>query len=55
MADKNYFEELNNINVSDKTEKKGNLTYLSWVFAWGEIKKRPRADVSITRMGAPLG
>ena len=36
----NYFEELNNVNVSDRTEKKGNLTYLSWAWAWGEIKKR---------------
>lgn len=41
MADKmNYFEVLNAINVSDKTEKKGNLTYLSWAWAWGELKKR---------------
>lgn len=41
MADKmNYFEILNAINVSDKTEKKGNLTYLSWAWAWGELKKR---------------
>ena len=36
----NYFETLNAINVSDKTEKKGKLTYLSWVYAWSEIKKR---------------
>ena len=35
----NYFAQLNAINVNDKTEKKGNLTYLSWVYAWGEIKK----------------
>jgi len=35
----NYFTELNNINVNDKTEKKGNLTYLSWAWAWGEVKK----------------
>ena len=35
----NYFQTLNNINVNDKAEKKGNLTYLSWPFAWGEIKK----------------
>lgn len=35
----NYFKTLNQINVNNKTEKKGNLTYLSWVFAWGEIKK----------------
>ena len=35
----NYFTKLNSINVNDKTEKKGNLTYLSWAWAWGEIKK----------------
>ena len=39
MAEKNYFEELNAVNVSGKTEKKGNLTYLSWAWAWGELKK----------------
>ena len=39
MADKNYFTELNRINVTDKTEKKNGLTYLSWAWAWGEIKK----------------
>lgn len=49
MADKtNYFEVLNSINVSDKTEKKGNLTYLSWAWAWGELKKRyPNATYKI--------
>lgn len=36
----NYFVELNSINVSDKTEKKNGLTYLSWPWAWGELKKR---------------
>jgi len=36
---KNYFEVLNSVNVSDKTEKKGNLTYLSWAWAWAELKK----------------
>jgi hypothetical protein len=38
--EKNYFEELNSINVSDKIEKKNGLSYLSWAFAWGEIKKK---------------
>lgn len=38
--DNNYFELLNSINVNDKTEKKNNLTYLSWAWAWAEIKKR---------------
>ena len=33
------FEEITKINVSEKTEKKGNLTYLSWAWAWAEFKK----------------
>ena len=33
------FETLNKINVNDKTEKKNGLTYLSWAWAWGEVKK----------------
>lgn len=37
---KNYFTELNGINVNDKIEKKNGLSYLSWAFAWGELKKR---------------
>ena len=36
----NYFTKLNNVNVNDKTEKKNELTFLSWAYAWGEIKKR---------------
>lgn len=35
----NYFNLLNGINVSGKTEKKNGLTYLSWAWAWGEVKK----------------
>lgn len=35
----NYFTRLNSINVNEKTEKKGNLTYLSWAWAWQEVKK----------------
>lgn len=34
------FETLNQVDVSGHTEKKGNLTYLSWAWAWGELKKR---------------
>lgn len=33
------FEEVLKINVNDKTEKKGSLTYLSWTWAWAEFKK----------------
>lgn len=36
----NYFNELYAVNVNGHTEKKNNLTYLSWAWAWGEIKKR---------------
>lgn len=35
----NYFQQLNAINVNDKTEKKAGLTYLSWAWAWAEVKK----------------
>lgn len=33
------FERLSAINVNDKVEKKSNLTYLSWAWAWSEVKK----------------
>lgn len=33
------FESLNRINVGDHTEKKNGLTYLSWAWAWAEVKK----------------
>lgn len=33
------FEKLSAINVNDKVEKKSNLTYLSWAWAWSETKK----------------
>lgn len=35
----NYFKALNDINVNGKTEEKNGLTYLSWAWAWGELKK----------------
>lgn len=35
----NYFAELNALNVGDKIEKKNGLSYLSWAWAWGEVKK----------------
>ena len=38
------FEDLNNLNVSGHTEEKNvggtKLTYLSWPWAWAEVKKR---------------
>jgi hypothetical protein len=36
----NYFEELNDVDVSNHQEKKGQFTYLSWPFAVAELLKR---------------
>ena len=36
----NYFNELNNINVNDHVEQKNGLSYLSWAWAWAELKKK---------------
>jgi hypothetical protein len=33
------FKKLNAINVNENTEKKNGLTYLSWAWAWAELKK----------------
>lgn len=33
------FKTLSKINVGDKIEKKGNLNYLSWAFAWQVLKE----------------
>ena len=52
----NYFTELNSINVSDKTEKKNGLTYLSWSWAWGEVKKlHPTANYVIYERETEFG
>lgn len=36
---KSVFDTLNAINVNGHTEKKNGLTYLSWAWAWAEVKK----------------
>lgn len=36
---KTIFELLSSVNVNGKVEKKSNLTYLSWAWAWAEVKK----------------
>jgi len=44
----NYFEILSKINVNSMTEKKNGLTYLSWAYAWQEVKKLfPEANYKI--------
>lgn len=39
MENKSVFEKLSSVNVNDKVEKKNNLAYLSWSFAWSEFQK----------------
>jgi hypothetical protein len=39
MKSNTTFEKLSAINVNDKVEKKSNLTYLSWAWAWSEAKR----------------
>lgn len=44
------FEELSSINVNEHTEDKNGLTYLSWTWAWSEIKKHcPDASYEILK------
>ena len=52
------FERLSSINVNKFAEKKNNLTYLSWAFAWSETKRAcPDATYEIgeTDYDADLG
>jgi hypothetical protein len=39
MAEQNYFSELAKINVGNYTEKKGQFTYLSWVWAIDQLRR----------------
>ena len=42
------FNTLNSVNCNEHTEKKNGLTYLSWAWAWAEVKKRyPSANYTI--------
>lgn len=47
---KSVYETLRSINVSDHTEKKNGLTYLSWAWAWDTLMKYyPDTTVYICR------
>lgn len=37
---KSYFTELFTLNVNDHVEQKNGLSYVSWPYAWAELKKR---------------
>jgi hypothetical protein len=36
---KSIFEVLSSINLHDKVEKRGNLSYISWANAWSAVKQ----------------
>ncbi len=40
MAEKNYFQTLFDIDVSEKVKEKNGLSYLPWSDAWAEVKKK---------------
>lgn len=44
--EKSEFEVLSAIDVSSKVDKKGKLSYLSWAWAWAELKKHYPNSVS---------
>ena len=43
------------INVNDKTEKKGQLTYLSWAWAWAEVLKHDPQATWVVHTYGPQG
>lgn len=46
------FDDAAKVNVNEHTEKKGNLTYLSWAWAWAEFKKvYPDATYEVVKFG----
>lgn len=52
MTEKSVFENLFEVNVNDHIEKKKDLSYLSWPYAWAEVKKRyPKANYKIHQFG----
>lgn len=38
--DRSVFDELMSVNVNDRKQKKGKFDYLSWAYAWAEVKQR---------------
>lgn len=47
--------ELLSINVNQHTEKKGNLTYLSWAWAWAEVLKHDPQATWVAHNYGPEG
>lgn len=52
MKNENVFTDLFHLDITGKVEKKQGLSYLSWSWAWAEVKKRyPDAKYKIERFG----
>lgn len=50
------FNELYKVEVNEHTEQKGGLTYLSWAWAWKEVKERyPDANYTIYERESEFG
>ena len=50
--EKSIFETLFNINLNEHIEKKNGLSYISWPYAWAEVKKYyPDASYGIKLFG----
>ena len=52
--EQSIFATLNAVNCNDHTEKKGNLTYLSWAWCW-QIVKSHYPDASYNIYESPDG
>lgn len=54
--EQSVFQTLNAINVQDHVEKKNGLSYLSWAWAWSEVKKvYPKANYKIYERDTDFG
>ena len=54
MQEPSVFATLNAVNCNQHTEKKGNLTYLSWAWAWQMVKSH-FPDATYTIYESPEG
>jgi len=55
MSKETVFDQLYKVSVKGKTDTKGKFTYLSWVYAWAELKKvAPDSSVTVYENEAGL-
>lgn len=55
-SNKSVFDTLYEVDVNEHTEQKGGLTYLSWAWAWKEVKQKyPDANYTIYERDSEYG